>query len=92
MPGPCNPMELSIPEGVSAILGVGLPDRALTMIDLVTIAPISFNGKNCDNSLPEPAHPLAVKIGLGKLVLLKDVAKSKLDMWLTNCSFWNLTL
>ena len=39
MPGPCRPIELSIPLGVSAIRGVGRPARGATMTDLVTIAP-----------------------------------------------------
>ena len=69
-------MELSIPLGVSAIRGVGLPRRALFIIDLVTTAPISLSGKNCANSLPELAHPLAVKTGVGNHALLKVVEKS----------------
>ena len=36
MPGPCRPIELSMPLGVSAIRGVGRPDRGCSMIDLVT--------------------------------------------------------
>ena len=36
MPGPCRPIELSMPLGVSAIRGVGRPDRGRIMIDLVT--------------------------------------------------------
>ena len=39
MPGPCRPIELSMPLGVSAIRGVGRPDRGRSMIDLVTTAP-----------------------------------------------------
>ena len=39
MPGPCRPMELSIPDGVSAIRGVGRPCRGLLITDFVTIAP-----------------------------------------------------
>ena len=46
IPGPCNPIEFNIPDGVSAIRGVGRPCRGLLMTDLVTIAPTSFNGKN----------------------------------------------
>ncbi|CAB4855487.1 unannotated protein [freshwater metagenome] len=46
IPGPCNPIELSIPLGVSAIRGVIRPVRALVIMDLVTIAPNSVNGKN----------------------------------------------
>jgi len=46
IPGPCNPIELSIPLGVSAIRGVARPDRGLTEIDLVTTAPSSSKSKN----------------------------------------------
>jgi hypothetical protein len=56
-------MELSIPEGVSAIRGVGRPWRGLFITDFVTTAPIWLSGKNWANSLPELAQPLAVKIG-----------------------------
>ena len=66
IPGPCKPIELSIPLGVSAILGVALPLRGLIMIDFVTIAPSDVKGKNCESSLPDPAQPEAVKIGVGK--------------------------
>ena len=34
MPGPCSPMELSIPLGVSAMRGVGRPERGCSMIAL----------------------------------------------------------
>ena len=40
MPGPCSPMELSMPLGVSAIRGVGRPERGLSMMLLVTTAPM----------------------------------------------------
>ena len=39
IPGPCKPMELSMPDGVSAIRGVGRPCRGLLITDFVTIAP-----------------------------------------------------
>ena len=80
IPGPCNPIELSMPDGVSAIRGVGLPYRGLFITDFVTTAPISRSAKNCDNSLPELAHPLAVKMGVLKKALPKVVEKSKLLM------------
>jgi hypothetical protein len=44
---------------------------------LVTTAPISEIGKNCDNSCPELAQPLAVKIGFENLLLPILVEKSK---------------
>ncbi len=39
MPGPCRPIELSIPDGVSAIRGVGRPERGSRRIDFVTTPP-----------------------------------------------------
>ena len=78
MPGPCKPIELSIPLGVSAIRGVGRPVRSFDITDLVTTPPISRKGKNCANSRPELAHPLAVKVGAGNQVLPIVVEKSKL--------------
>ncbi len=65
MPGPCSPIEFSMPLGVSAIRGVGRPDRGLSMTDLVTIAPILDTSMNWASSRPAPAHPDAVMIGLG---------------------------
>ena len=46
IPGPCKPIELSMPLGVSAIRGVIRPVLGLVIIDLVTMAPISVSGKN----------------------------------------------
>ena len=40
IPGPCRPIELSIPDGVSAMRGVGRPWRGLFITDFVTTAPI----------------------------------------------------
>ena len=77
MPGPCNPIELSMPEGVSAIRGVARPCLALFITDLVTTAPISRRSKNCESSLPELAQPLAVKIGAGNQAFPSVVEKSK---------------
>ena len=76
MPGPCKPIEFNIPEGVSAIRGVGLPYLGLFITDFVTTAPISFKSKNWDNSLPELAQPLAVNIGVLKKAFPKVVEKS----------------
>jgi hypothetical protein len=77
IPGPCNPMELSIPLGVSAIRGVARPFRALSITDFVTTPPIVLISKNCDNSRPELAQPLAVKVGAGNQAFPKVVEKSK---------------
>src|SRR5215470_8216047 len=65
MPGPCSPIALSMPLGVSAIRGVGRPARGASITDLVTIAPILETSKNCASSRPAPAHPDAVRIGFG---------------------------
>ena len=45
MPGPCSPIELSMPDGVSAILGVGRPDLACSMIDFVTTPPMACRSR-----------------------------------------------
>ena len=78
MPGPCKPIELSMPLGVSAMRGVGRPARGLIIIDLVTTAPIDLKSKNCDNSFPELAQPLAVNSGVGNQASANLVEKSKL--------------
>ena len=57
--------------------GVGRPVRTLDITDLVTIPPISRNGKNCASSLPELAQPLAVKVGAGNQTFPIVVEKSK---------------
>ena len=77
IPGPCRPIELSIPLGVSAMRGVARPFRALSITDFVTTPPIVVMSKNCDNSRPELAQPLAVKVGAGNQALPKVVEKSK---------------
>jgi hypothetical protein len=69
-------MLLSIPEGVSAMRGVGRPCRGFDITDLVTTAPISFKSKNWESSLPELAQPLAVKMGVGNQAEPKVVEKS----------------
>ena len=48
------------------------------MIDFVTIAPSSVSGKNCESSFPEPAHPLAVKIGFERVLEDNFVEKSNI--------------
>ena len=70
-------MELSIPLGVSAIRGVGLPGRTRDITDFVTTPPISRKGKNCANSRPELAQPLAVNVGAGNQAFPMVVEKSK---------------
>ena len=75
MPGPCRPIEFSMPLGVSAIRGVGRPDRGRSMIDLVTTAPSSATSKNWPSSLPAAAHPDAVRIGFGSCSDASEVAE-----------------
>jgi hypothetical protein len=58
-------MELSMPLAVSDIRGVARPDRASSMIDLVTTAPSSATSKNWPSSRPAAAQPEAVSTGLG---------------------------
>ena len=57
MPGPCRPTEYSIPLGVSAIRGVGLPARGSSVTDLVITAPILATSKNWASSRPAPGAP-----------------------------------
>jgi hypothetical protein len=45
----------------------------------VTTAPISLKSKNWESSLPELAHPLAVKIGAGNQAFPSVVEKSRVD-------------
>ena len=45
MPGPCRPIEFSIPDAVSAIRGVPRPERGCAITVLVTNAPSSLTGK-----------------------------------------------
>ena len=71
MPGPCRPIELSIPLGVSAIRGVGRPDRGPSMTDLVTMAPILDTSMNWASSRPELAQPGGGQDRVGQL----DVAQ-----------------
>ena len=65
MPGPCSPIELSMPLGVSAMRGVGRPDRGWSITLLVTIAPMDVMSKNWSSSRPAAAQPDAVRTGLG---------------------------
>ena len=76
MPGPCRPIELSMPLGVSAILGVGRPARGASITDFVTTAPILETSRNCASSRPEPAHPDAVRIGFGSSALPSRARRS----------------
>ena len=57
MPGPCRPIELSMPLGVSAIRGVGRPERGRSCTDLVTTAPIAVRSTNGSSSRPKAEHP-----------------------------------
>ena len=57
--------------------GVGRPVRGFNMTDFVTTPPIVRRSKNCANSRPELAHPLAVKVGAGNQAFPSVVEKSK---------------
>ena len=63
MPGPCNPIELSMPLGVSAMRGVARPDRAFFIMLLVTTAPRVVKSPNWASSFPAAAQPDAVAVG-----------------------------
>src|SRR5690242_11622759 len=76
MPGPCRPIELSMPLGVSAIRGAGRPARGASITDLVTMAPILATSKNWASSRPAPAHPDAVRMGLGSSTWPSRVRRS----------------
>src|SRR6185437_14337860 len=76
MPGPCSPMEFSIPLLVSAILGVGRPALGASITDLVTTAPILETSMNWASSRPELAQPDAVSTGLGNSVLPSRTRRS----------------
>ena len=65
MPGPWRPIELSMPDAVSAIRGVPRPERGAAMTVLVTKAPSSETGKKRCSSWPLAAQPDAVITGLG---------------------------
>src|SRR3954466_2287631 len=75
MPGPCSPIELSIPLGVSAIRGVGRPLRGWSWIDFVTTPPMAVRSLYGASSRPAAAQPDAVKTGSGK-----TTPASSLDM------------
>src|SRR3954463_11389629 len=66
MPGPCSPIELSIPLGVSAIRGVGRPLRGGSWIDFVTTPPIARRSLYGASSRPAAAQPEAVNTGSSK--------------------------
>ena len=79
MPGPCRPMELSMPDAVSAIRGVPRPERGSRITVLVTNAPSSETGKNRCSSRPLAAHPDAVITGLGSVTPARVVARSTIS-------------
>src|SRR6185437_8622352 len=76
MPGPCRPIEFSMPLAVSAIRGVGRPAWGTSWTDLVTTAPIRDTSRNWASSRPEPAQPDAVRTGLGSSVSPSRVRRS----------------
>src|SRR5450631_4187410 len=76
IPGPCRPIELSIPLGVSAIRGVPRPDRGSASTVLVTKAPSSAMSKKRCSSRPLAAQPEAVIRGLGRLIPARSTRMS----------------
>src|SRR5947209_17391684 len=76
IPGPCSPIELSIPLGVSAIRGVGRPLRGCSWIDFVTTPPMPGRSLNGASSRPAAAQPEAVKIGSGNTTPARSVDMS----------------
>ena len=79
MPGPCRPIELSMPDGVSAIRGVPRPLRGAGMTVFVTNAPNREMSKNRCNSLPLAAQPDAVISGLGSVAPASVVLRSTIS-------------
>src|SRR5450631_3539871 len=76
IPGPCKPIELSIPLGVSAIRGVPRPDRGSAITVLVTNAPSPAMSKKRCSSLPLAAQPEAVISGFGRLIPARSTRMS----------------
>ncbi len=79
MPGPCRPIELSIPEGVSAIRGVARPARGSASTDFVTKAPSREMSKRRCSSAPLAAQPEAVMTGLGSRTVPRTVVRSAIS-------------
>ena len=71
IPGFCNPIALSIPAPVSAILGVGLPFHGLSATPFVVTAPSLSISTNSLYSIPEPNVPEAVVIGFSNSIPAK---------------------
>src|ERR1700730_3469306 len=63
MPGFCNPMAFSIPDGVSAMRFGALPSRDRSVVPLVTMAPKTARS-TCGASKPYPNVPEATSTGL----------------------------
>lgn len=62
-PGFCKPMELSMPEGVSAMRGDSLPSQPLSETPLVVTAPIPATFTKSEYSRPAANVPLASVTG-----------------------------
>ena len=65
MPGFCEPVDQMMPDGDSAIRGVGSPLRGRNVMLRVTMAPILRVSTSPASSLPVPAHPAATMTGVG---------------------------
>ena len=67
-PGFCRPIAFSMPLGVSAMRGVGLPAHGTAATPLVTTAPSLFKSTNSLYSSPAPKVPLAVITGFLRVI------------------------
>src|SRR3954462_15376102 len=76
MPGPCTPIELSTPLGVSAIRGVGRPLRGCSWIDFVTTPPIAPRSLYGASSRPAAAQPEAVNTGSSNTAPARSIVMS----------------
>ncbi len=62
-PGFCNPIEFSMPDGVSQMRGVALPSQPLRETPFVVTAPSRATSTNAAYSIPAAKVPDAVVTG-----------------------------
>src|SRR3990170_2018410 len=70
------PIAFSIPDGVSHILGVGLPFQGTTVIDLTMIPPRLESSTNAAPSRPAPNVPDATRTGFDSSTQPRGVVRS----------------
>ncbi len=75
-PGFWRPMALSIPDGVSAIRGVGRPRRGSRLTDLVTTPPMPARSRKAAISRPKPKQPDAARTGVASGTPHRSTASS----------------